>query len=42
MTEKYTDDEAKVADHVREMHPNRNTNKEDATNAGGYKGGASS
>ncbi len=37
MTEKYTDDDENVADHVREMHPNRNTDKDNATNAGGYK-----
>lgn len=37
MTEKYTTGEDELADNVREMHPNRNTDKDDATNAGGYK-----
>jgi hypothetical protein len=38
-TEKYTNDDQSVADDVRTMHPNRNTDKGNATNAGGYKGG---
>jgi hypothetical protein len=37
MTEKYTEDENDVADNVQVRHPNRNTDKNDATNAGGYK-----
>ena len=36
-TEKYTSGEDKIADNIREMHPNRNPDKDDATNAGGYK-----
>ena len=36
-TDKYTKGEDKVAENVRERHPNRNTDKGDATNAGGYK-----
>ena len=36
-TEKYTEDEDKVADNIQQRHPNRNTDKADATNAGGYK-----
>ena len=36
-TDKYTDGEDKVADNIKERHPNRNTDKTDATNAGGYK-----
>lgn len=37
MTEKYLAGEDKIADNVHERNPNRNTGKEDATNAGGYK-----
>ncbi len=37
MTNKYTDGKGELADSVREMNPNRNVDKEDATNAGGYK-----
>jgi hypothetical protein len=37
MTEKYIKSEDKLADNVHEEHPNRNTSKEDPTNAGGYK-----
>jgi hypothetical protein len=36
-TEKYTEDEADVANHIDERHPNRNTDKGDATNIGGYR-----
>lgn len=34
---KYTDDNDDLAEGVREMNPNRNVDKDDATNAGGYK-----
>ena len=37
MTEKYTQDGETIAQNVHVRHPNRNTNKTDATNAGGYK-----
>jgi hypothetical protein len=37
MTEKYTTDEDIVADNIPLKHPNRNTDKDEATNAGGYK-----
>jgi hypothetical protein len=37
ITKTYTDNDDKVASHVRTKHPNRNVNKPDATNAGGYK-----
>jgi len=37
MTEKYIAGEDEIADNVHVMHPNRNTDKDDATNAGGYK-----
>jgi hypothetical protein len=36
-TDEYTGGEDKVADNIKERHPNRNTDKPDATNAGGYK-----
>jgi hypothetical protein len=38
-TEKYTDNDQRISDNVHTGHPNRNTNKENSTNAGGYKGG---
>jgi hypothetical protein len=37
VTRKYTDDDKKPAEKVRITHPNRNVDKGDATNAGGYK-----
>jgi hypothetical protein len=37
LSDKYTKDEEEVADHVRQNNPNRNEDKEDATNAGGYR-----
>ena len=37
MTEKYIAGEDEIADNTREMNPNRNTDKKDATNAGGYR-----
>jgi hypothetical protein len=41
-TEKYTEDDRDIAENVRVRHPNRNTDKENASNAGGYKGGTGS
>ncbi len=35
--EKYTKNEDELAENVRERHPNRNRNKENSTNAGGYR-----
>lgn len=37
VSDKYTKDEDQVTDDIRELHPNRNTDKGRATNAGGYK-----
>ena len=37
ISEKYTTDENEIADNVRTGHPNRNTDKEDSTNIGGYR-----
>lgn len=37
VAEKFTNEEGNPADNVREMNPNRNVDKDDATNAGGYK-----
>lgn len=37
MTEKYTSGEDQPAEDLPIRHPNRNTDKGDATNAGGYK-----
>lgn len=37
LSEKYTKDENKIAENVHIGHPNRNTDKEDATNIGGYR-----
>ncbi|MFL5773312.1 MAG: hypothetical protein ACJ75F_09150 [Flavisolibacter sp.] len=37
MTEKYTEDDKSIAENVHTRHPNRNTEKDDATNIGGYK-----
>ncbi len=37
MRKEYTKDEDKFAENVKERHPNRNPNKEDSTNAGGYR-----
>jgi hypothetical protein len=34
---KYITDEEKIAEGVKTKHPNRNVNKPNATNAGGYK-----
>ncbi|WP_207493448.1 hypothetical protein [Aridibaculum aurantiacum] len=37
LTDMYTKDDQDIADHIRTNNPNRNVDKEDATNAGGYK-----
>jgi hypothetical protein len=37
LSEEYTRDEEGLTEGVREMHPNRNVDKGNATNAGGYK-----
>jgi hypothetical protein len=37
ITRKYTDHDEKLADHVRTRHPNRNVDKKEPTNGGGYK-----
>lgn len=34
---KYTDDDREISNNTREMHRNRNVDKTDATNAGGYR-----
>ena len=41
LTNRYTNDDESIADNVRQNNANRNTDKGDATNAGGYKGGTS-
>lgn len=37
ITEEYTDNDEQLSDNVKVRHPNRNVDKDDATNAGGYK-----
>jgi hypothetical protein len=37
LTEQYTDDDRRMAASVRSKHPNRNVNKTESTNRGGYK-----
>lgn len=37
ITDKYTDNDESLAEQVRTNNPNRNVEKTDATNAGGYK-----
>jgi hypothetical protein len=37
LTDEYTDRDQDVADGIQQNNPNRNTEKTDATNAGGYK-----
>ena len=37
VTEKYTEEDRDISENVNVRHPNRNTDKGDATNAGGYK-----
>jgi hypothetical protein len=36
-TERYTEGDEDIKDNVRVNHPNRNTDKDDATNIGGYR-----
>jgi len=36
-SDKYTKNDEEPAENIRVMHPNRNVDKNDATNAGGYK-----
>lgn len=37
LTDEYTNEDREVSDNVQQNNPNRNTDKGDATNAGGYK-----
>lgn len=37
LTRKYTDNDEQLAERIPAKHPNRNVNKKEATNAGGYK-----
>ena len=37
LTEQYTEDDKRMATSIKSRHPNRNVNKKEATNAGGYK-----
>lgn len=37
LTEDFTDKDTEISDDVRTNNPNRNVDKTDATNAGGYK-----
>jgi len=37
ITGEYTDNDNKISGSVHSKHPNRNVNKKEATNAGGYK-----
>ncbi|HVG42748.1 MAG TPA: hypothetical protein VM888_14145 [Chitinophagaceae bacterium] len=37
MTDKYTNDDQDIKEGIRTNNPNRNTEKDDATNAGGYR-----
>lgn len=37
LTDEFTDDDKKIADHIRSKHPNRNADKDNATNAHGYR-----
>lgn len=37
LTDRYTDGKGNVADGVPQQNPNRNVDKGDATNAGGYR-----
>jgi hypothetical protein len=36
LTDQYTDDDRNIAQGVRSANPNRNVDKDDATNKGGY------
>ncbi len=38
MTRKYTKDDEGLADGIKTKHPNRNVDKRNGSNAGGYKG----
>jgi len=38
LTDEYTNEDGEIADGVRTMNPNRNVDKDDATNIGGYRG----
>ncbi len=38
ITRQYTDEDRKLADHVRTKNPNRNVDKPKATNIHGYRG----
>ena len=42
ITDQYTDSQDNIAENIRVNHPNRNTDKDNGSNAGGYKGGVSS
>ena len=37
LTNKYTDDKNEISDSIHQNNPNRNTDKDHATNAGGYR-----
>ncbi len=37
VTRRYTEHDERLAEHVRTRHPNRNVDKNEATNAGGYR-----
>ncbi len=37
ITDQFTKEDVKLAEHVRQKHPNRNVNKKSATNAGRYR-----
>ena len=37
ITDKYTNEDEDLAEHVRQKNPNRNVDKLNSTNAGGYK-----
>ena len=38
ISEKYTEEENETGNNVHVTHPNRNTDKDNATNIGGYRG----
>ena len=37
LTDEYTNDDSEINEGTRTMHPNRNEDKGDATNIGGYR-----
>lgn len=37
LTDRYTQNDQEIPDGIREINPNRNTDKTDATNAGAYR-----